>query len=67
MNDFTKEELGYLSWLINQVESLHMQSLIGDIRHKLKSMIDNYDQCEGNHMYILSVCASCGHRINENE
>ena len=66
MNDFTKEELQIIlldmNTYIRITKILKESPSHKDLRGKVESMIDNYcdDKYNGNHMYVLNKCATCG-------
>lgn len=65
MNDFTKDELKELfSALCDRHEEISDFVPINPLRRKIRKMIDNYcehqDECNGNHMYVIDRCSTCG-------
>lgn len=57
MNDFTKEEIQYIFDNVdNNIECFNEPAIAYKIRHKLKSMIDNY--CEHAEKETIQITAA---------
>lgn len=53
MSDFTKEELDFLLWMVNEVRCDH------PISHKLQSLIDNYCEHDWQKGGVRGYCVKC--------
>lgn len=67
MNDFTKEELEYIKWLVEDYEGEY-QSSVTELPEKLQSLIDNYCEHHWRTSAINAIyCVHCQKHVEYQE